>query len=58
MNNAEKFAEVFGYDLPIKFWCTCWNDEKAKAYCDKECSDKPMCYGWAIAEYKGAVDEQ
>lgn len=59
MTNAEKFLEVFGFDLPIKHFCTCWNDEndKIKQYCDNECTDKPSCFGWAIAEYKENKNE-
>ena len=48
MNNAEKFAEVFGYDLPIRVFCS--NDYCPE--CHKYCLDVFQCSGWAEAEYQ------
>ena len=52
MNNAEKFLEVFGFDLPIKYFCPCSNNEPR---CE-HCTDKVSCYAWATAEYKENKD--
>lgn len=48
MNNAEKFAEVFGHDLPIRVFCS--NDYCPE--CHKYCLDVFQCSGWAEAEYQ------
>lgn len=47
MNNAEKFAEVFGIDLPIKIHCSHAPDEKCK-----HCQHRIECDKWALEEYK------
>ena len=47
MNNAEKFAAVFGMDLPIKVHCTRVPDEECKY-----CIERIECDKWALAEYK------
>ena len=48
MNNAEKFAEVFGVDLPIRVQCS---HPAIDDYC-KSCLDMSSCDKWALAEYK------
>ena len=48
MNNAEKFAEVFGYDLPIRVNCS----EHYDIENCKHCLDKIECSRWALSEWK------
>jgi hypothetical protein len=47
MNNAEKFAEVFGIDLPIRIFC----DKELQEDC-KRCIDVTQCNKWITSEYK------
>ena len=47
MNNAEKFAEVFGIDLPIKVSCI----HELSDHC-RTCRNITTCINWAQAEYK------
>ena len=47
LNNAEKFAEVFGIDMPIKVSCI----HKLNDQC-RTCRDISTCLNWATAEYK------
>lgn len=47
MNNAEKFAEVFGVDLPIKVSCL----HEYGDHC-RTCTDIATCLSWATTEYK------
>ena len=57
MNNAEKFLQVFGFDLPIKYYCGCWDDKDRVKKC-RYCTSKPACYKWATADYTGGDNEQ
>lgn len=47
MTNAEKFAEVFGHDLPVRVYCT----HEITSECDK-CLEATECEAWLNAEYK------
>ena len=47
MNNAEKFKEVFGIELPAIVTCTRDLDESCK-----QCVDVTHCIKWITAEYK------
>ena len=52
MNNGEKFAEVFGLDLPIQIFCKDKLDERCK-----NCLEKTQCEAWIKAEYKEKVGD-
>lgn len=47
MTNAEKFAQVFGIDLPVQVFCTHELTEDCK-----RCLELTTCEAWLNAEYK------
>ena len=51
MTNAEKFAQVFGIDLPVQVFCTHELTEDCK-----RCLELTTCEAWLNAEYKGDSD--
>lgn len=55
MNNAEKFLEVFGFDLPLRVSCP--NEPYKIRSTDKlekckVCIDRVNCHKWGLEEYK------